>query len=83
LDEARTFDQFRIAPLIAGKNVSSGLKIGPIAGLFFANDIRLNYEQYAGNNTNIGIASGSNCGDRDWHGCVFIMVWRSDRKKID
>ena len=39
------------------KSVSSGLKIEPMAGLFFANDIRLNYEQYAGNNTNIAIAN--------------------------
>ncbi|MBI4858573.1 MAG: hypothetical protein HY818_17700 [Acetobacterium woodii] len=53
LDEARTFDQFQIAPSIAVKSVSSGLKIGPMAGAFFANDIRLNYEQYAGNNYNI------------------------------
>nr|WP_320023958.1 RHS repeat-associated core domain-containing protein [uncultured Acetobacterium sp.] len=57
LDEARTFDQFQIAPSIAGKSVSSGLKIGPMAGLSFGNDIRLNYEQYAGNNTNIAIAN--------------------------
>jgi RHS repeat-associated protein len=57
LDEARTLDQFQIAPPIAVKSVSSGLKIGPMAGAFFANDIRLNYEQYAGNNTNIAIAN--------------------------
>lgn len=53
IDNALDFAIAPISPQIAVTSFSKGLKIGPIAALFYTNDIRLNYEQYAGNDRNI------------------------------
>ncbi|WP_160316123.1 RICIN domain-containing protein [Acetobacterium bakii] len=57
IDTALEFAIAPISPQITVKSFSKGLKVGPIAAMFYANDIRLNYEQYAGNNDNIAIAN--------------------------
>lgn len=56
-DGALDFAKSPITTQIAVKSFSKGLKVGPFAAMFYANDIRLNYEQYAGNSNNIAIAN--------------------------